>query len=186
MGGQGSGGANKKPALQIVREGNPGKRPVPSTLTLPPAELEEPDWFRWFPMSPDDAFALGGADPSPGLQRRVETDELCREEAHLEWTTVYGMLDQQGLIADADRSALRDYCLSVARVLQFERDISQRGPSWETEKGEVANPSVRHANVYRTAMRNYARKMGLTPADRNGLGQGNGAGRGKEGSPFDI
>lgn len=177
-------GPAKKPSLQIVREGNPGKRAIPKTLELPPATLDEPDWFAWFPATADNAFDL--EDDDFRIERRVINDELCRETASRTWTAVYGMLDQQGLIADVDLEALTDYCVCVGRLLQCERDLSLRGMSWSTERGEMANPSVRAANLYRTSMRNYSRKLGLTPSDRNGLGQGNGAGRGKEGSTFDI
>lgn len=45
-------GPARRPNLQVVREGNPGKRSAAELeggLRLPPGAPEEPDWRQWFP-----------------------------------------------------------------------------------------------------------------------------------------
>jgi P27 family predicted phage terminase small subunit len=45
-------GPQRRPNLQVVREGNPGKRSreeLDSGLRLAPGAPEEPDWLEWFP-----------------------------------------------------------------------------------------------------------------------------------------
>ncbi|WP_419404206.1 hypothetical protein, partial [Micrococcus sp. F3Y] len=43
-------GPAARPALAVVREGNPSHRPVPESVVLPPADdFPEPSWAREFP-----------------------------------------------------------------------------------------------------------------------------------------
>lgn len=45
-------GPARRPALQVVREGNPGHRSyedLEGGVTLPPEAPDEPDWLQWYP-----------------------------------------------------------------------------------------------------------------------------------------
>jgi hypothetical protein len=90
----------RKPVLQVVREGNPGHRPVPESLVLPPAELDEPDWLHTFP-------AVRDKDVQAGNRR-------AREVARREWRRVVPALKHSAGLADVDAPLLHDYCVCVA------------------------------------------------------------------------
>ena len=47
-------GTKPKPVLQVVREGNPGHRPLNDPVVLPPTALREPDWSAIFCGSGDE------------------------------------------------------------------------------------------------------------------------------------
>ncbi len=42
-------GPARRPSLEVVREGNPGKRPVREGVQLAPGAPREPNWQEWFP-----------------------------------------------------------------------------------------------------------------------------------------
>jgi P27 family predicted phage terminase small subunit len=137
----------KKPALAVVREGNPGKRPIQEGLKLPPAELAEPDWAETF----------DGVD--------VENSR-CRTVARREWRRVVPVLKYTAGLAEVDVAALLDYCVCVARIDQCERDLSRNGLLRETERGFVKNPSTTIVSQYRAQYKIYLREFGLSPSAR--------------------
>ena len=51
-------GPKPKPALAVVKEGNPGKRPIKDSAKLPPSALIEPDWSTFEEDVADEAAAL--------------------------------------------------------------------------------------------------------------------------------
>src|SRR5512147_648310 len=94
----------KKPILQVIREGNPSKKPIPETVILPPGELEEPDWNESFPPA---------ADP-----QLLAVNGRARFVARREWRRVAPVLEKSAGLADVDAEILRDYCICVARIDQ--------------------------------------------------------------------
>jgi len=141
----------KKPALQVVREGNPGKRPVKEGLKLPPADLEEPDWAETFPSM---------SSAQQAVNRRA------REVARREWRRVVPVLKYTAGLAAVDVAALQDYCVCVARIDQCERDISQRGLLMEGERGWQKNGATTVVSQYRAQYKIYLREFGLSPSAR--------------------
>jgi P27 family predicted phage terminase small subunit len=141
----------KKPALQVVREGNPGKRPVKEGMKLPPAELEEPVWTETFPV-------VAGAQQA--VNRRA------REVARREWRRVVPVLKYTAGLAVVDTAALQDYCVCVARIDQCEREISQRGMLMEGERGWQKNGATTVVSQYRAQYKIYLREFGLSPSAR--------------------
>lgn len=145
----------KKPVLQVVREGNPGKRPVPEALKLPPAELDEPDWTDVFPAVRDKALQA--------LNRRA------REVSRREWRRVVPVLKHTAGLAAVDAHLLHDYCLCVARIDQCERDLSTRGMLVEGERGWQKNGATTIVSQYRAQLKAYIRELGLSPSARTGF-----------------
>lgn len=142
----------KKPALQVVREGNPGKRAVKEGVRLPPAELAEPDWEETFPVVEDRTLQ--------GVNRRA------REVARREWRRVVPVLKYTAGLAEVDVAALQDYCVCVARIDQCEREISRRGMLMEGERGWQKNGATTVVSQYRAQYKIYLREFGLSPSAR--------------------
>jgi P27 family predicted phage terminase small subunit len=145
----------KKPVLQVVREGNPGKRPIPESLKLPPADLDEPDWADTFPVVRDKE--------QQALNRRA------REVARREWRRVVPVLKYTAGLAAVDANLLHDYCVCVARVDQCERDLSTRGLLVEGERGWQKNGATTIVSQYRAQLKVYIRELGLSPSARTGM-----------------
>lgn len=163
-------GPAPKPRLQVVREGNPGRRPVKEGLKLPPKAPAEPDWREWFTVT---------SGP------RSDENQVCRGIARATWRHVVPVLDAQGLLATIDATVLADLCVCVARIRLCERDISRRGLWVMGERGAVKNPSVTAANQYRTQLKFYVAELGLAPSSRGSLEPPKGGGDDDE-NPFDV
>lgn len=145
----------KKPHLQAVREGNPGKRALKEGLRLPEAELAEPDWNETFPSVREQ--------PMQAVNRRA------REVARREWRRVVPVLKYTAGLAAVDTAALQDYCVCVARIDQCERDISRRGMLVEGERGWQKNGATTVVSQYRAQYKIYLREFGLSPSARVNL-----------------
>lgn len=145
----------KRPPLAVVREGNPGKRPVEMGVILPAAELEEPSWQDTFPTVSDKT--------QQAVNRRA------REIARREWRRVVPVLKHTAGLADVDAHLLADYCICVARIDQCERDLSTRGLQVEGERGWQKNGATTIVSQYRAQLKVYIRELGLSPSARAGL-----------------
>jgi P27 family predicted phage terminase small subunit len=143
----------KRPPLQVVREGNPGHRPVSEGVKVPPAELVEPDWLELFPAP------RGNADVQ-AVNRR------CREVARREWRRVVPVLRVAAGLAEVDAMILTDYCVCVARIDQCEREISRRGLLQLGERGWQKNGATTIVGQYRTQLKAYIGELGLSPSAR--------------------
>jgi P27 family predicted phage terminase small subunit len=134
-----------KPALTVVREGNPGKRAVPDSLILPPGELPEPDW--------SDTF---------------DGEECARARviASREWARVVPMLKIAAGVSDVDATVLHDYCVCVARIDQCERALSSQGLMLQGERGWQKNGHTTIVGQYRQQLRAYIVELGLSPSAR--------------------
>jgi len=155
-------GPKPRPALAVVREGNPRKRPVNPGVTLPPAALVEPDWSVVFPASSSrDPWSVLADVP----QAPVEVARL-REVAAAEWGRVVPMLSRSAGLADVDVTVLRDYCVCVARIDQCERGLSDQGLVYQSERGWVKNGLTTIVGQYRQQLRTYIGELGLSPSAR--------------------
>lgn len=136
-----------KPPLQVVREGNPGKRPIKEGLSTPPAELVEPDWAQ--------TFAGAGA-----------ANKRCREVASVEWQRIVPVLRHTAGIGAVDTQVLLDYCICVARIDQCEREISKNGLLMQGERGMQKNGATTIVGQYRSQLARYIGELGLSPSAR--------------------
>lgn len=137
----------KRPALQVIREGNPGKRPVKEGVVAPPAELTEPDWKETFP----------GA---------AAVNKRCRQVAADEWQRVVPVLVIVAGVTNVDTTVLKDYCVSVARIDQCERSISTDGLLVLGERGWQKNGATTIVGQYRSQLARYIGELGLSPSSR--------------------
>lgn len=159
------GGRNRKPALQVVREGNPGHRPVRDAVVLPPTGLVEPDW----------ADLLPGDDASVARARS--------DAAELWGRTAPTLARSVGLVHE-QQEVLVDYCLTWARIRQGERALSAQGMVVPGRAGAVVrNPWTTVLNQYRAHARALAAELGLTPRAAAGLVRPPSADDGED--PFD-
>lgn len=177
-------GPAPRPALQVVREGNPGKRPIREGVKLPPAELAEPAWEQTFPR------VVVGAAPKPldpeATEREQDRHEKAVEgyEARLlrqreatrarliarrEWRRSIPVLEKTAGLSVVDQAVLHDLCICVARIDQCERDISRNGIWVPGERGAQKNPSTTAAAAYRQQLKTYVGELGLSPSSRTRL-----------------
>jgi P27 family predicted phage terminase small subunit len=192
-------GRKPKPPLQVVREGNPGKRPVREGVKLPPAALVEPDWSSFFPASrmPPKPRAPRGADDEELKEYRREVAHwqrlkvaqeaaaFGREVASREWARVVPVLQQMAGLTSVDRSTAVDYCVCVARLEWCERQLSIEGLVTMGQRGPCRNPLTTIASQYRTQLKAYIGELGLSPSARGRLTPPEGGDDGDEDDPFD-
>ena len=139
-------GRKPKPALQVVREGNPGKRPVKDSAVLPPSALREPDWSE----------LLVGSSAEMKRTRKVAADLWKRTAPTLSRSV--GLVGEQ-------QEVLVDYCLTWARIEQGERALSREGMVVDGAMGGVVkNPWTTVLNQYRAHLRSLIGELGLSPA----------------------
>lgn len=141
-----SGGHNKKPALAVVREGNPGKRPVAESVVLPPSAVVEPDWSDRFPGEDDVAT-----------------------EASVMWRKLAPVLVRSVGLVGEQQVALEEYCTAVVRIRQNERELSREGMLISGAMGgKVKNPRTTILNQYRGTLVTATSKLYLSPQDAAG------------------
>lgn len=134
------GGHNKKPALAVVREGNPGKRPVEESVVLPPSALIEPDW--------DDLLGEGTVESARAA-------ELWRRLAPT-------LVRSVGLVGE-QQEALSDFCVLTARIEQGERALTRDGVVVKTDRGTAKNAWNTVLNQLRSARTVLRCELGLSP-----------------------
>lgn len=177
-------GPAPRPPLTVVREGNPGRRPVKPGVRLPPVELKEPDWEQTFPR------VKVGAAPKPitadasdrerdrhelavaGFEsRRLRQREATRARAisRREWRRTIPVLKVTAGLGQVDAAVLHDLCVCIARIDQCERDISRNGIWVSGERGAQKNPCTTAASAYRQQLKTYIGELGLSPSARGRL-----------------
>lgn len=135
-----SGGHNAKPVLQAVREGNPGKRRLKDAVKLPPSALREPDW--------SDALDAVPAKDAGDLWKQL-APTLVRS---------VGLVGEQQVV-------LEDYCVTVARIRENERALTNEGMLVPGAMGgQVKNPRTTILNQYRSHLRSLIGELGLSPS----------------------
>jgi P27 family predicted phage terminase small subunit len=158
-------GRKPKPTLQVIREGNPGKRPVRDSVTLPPSALREPDWLQ---LLPGDGDEMVRARATAGALWKKLAPTLAR---------AMGLVGEQ-------QETLVDYCVTWARIEQGERALSRDGMIMYTERGNVKHPWTTVLNQYRSHLRSLIGELGLSPSSAARL-QKPGGDDGEDDDPFD-
>lgn len=177
-----------RPALQVVREGNPGhktKRDL-EQLQLPPGAPPEPKWIELFP--PARAKPKAGDDERALARHLTGENKRARERATREWRTVVSVLDAQGLLARVDEAVLTDHCVVVASITLAQRDIALRGVWVPSERGTAKNPSVTALSQLRAQLRFTTRELALSPKARAEFGMAGDPGDADRDadSPYDV
>lgn len=138
-------GRKPKSTLQVVREGNPGKRPIRDSAQLPPSALREPDWSTQ--LTGDDGEVEHARDVAAELWRKL-APTLARS---------------MGLVGE-QQETLVEYCLTYARIVQGERALSREGVVVLTDRGQVKNAWTAVLNQYRAHFRSLVGELGLSPS----------------------
>lgn len=159
-------GRKPKPALAVVREGNPGHRPVRDSVTLPPSALVEPHW----------------PDFIPGPRR---SEVRARKTAAELWRKLAPTLSRSVGLVGEQQELLVDLCITWARIQQGERALSMEGVIVATERGNVKNPWTTVLNQYRSHLRSVAAEFGLTPSSLTRIGGRGDGGDGDDEGVFD-
>lgn len=163
----------RKPALQIVREGNPGKHAkgrLEQGVRLPPAAPAEPGWADVFPTVRGDQ------------QQQVYVKRL-RAWAREEWRRVVAQLDPQGLLAQIDAAILMDHAVAYAIARECVRDLALRGLQMEGERGWQKNGATTILAQQRDRLKHTTVQLGCSPVARDAM---NPREAGDDGSsPFD-
>lgn len=183
-------GPARKPHLQVVREGNPGKRPLIESATVPLSELEEPDWTKTLPE------VMAPKKPQPPQREEEESIEhfvqrqyryekqleayhlkrsainatrFIKRRASEEWQRVVPILSHSVGLGDPDYSVVKDMCICVARIEWAEHEIARNGAIVLGQRGQARNPMTTIAKQYRDMLKTYIKELGLSPASRTGL-----------------
>ena len=138
-------GPKPKPALQVVREGNPGRRQLKDSVVLSPSDLQEPDWDDWFP-----------GKHAESTRARLTAKRL--------WSKLAPTLSRSVGLVGEQQETLVEYCVTYARIEQGERAISLGGMVVDTERGQVKNAWTAPLNQYRAHLRSLIGELGLSPA----------------------
>lgn len=132
-------GRKPKPTLQVVKEGNPGKRALRDSVVLPPSAVVEPDWSA--------------------------LEEDVAAEASLLWRKLAPTLVRSVGLVGEQQVTLEEYVLTVARIRQGERAIAREGVVIPGAMGGVVkNPWTTVLNQYRSHLRSLTGELGLSPA----------------------
>ncbi|MEW2635772.1 P27 family phage terminase small subunit [Streptomyces sp. NPDC048389] len=136
-------GQKPKPHIQAVREGTYRQDRNSEGARFAPLEPVEPDWSELLPgpLSAD-----------------------VREKAADVWTRTIPALVVAAGLTDSQRETAIEYCVTVARLWQAERELSRTGLVVETERGNVKSPWVTIAHQYRSHFRSLVGELGLSPA----------------------
>lgn len=150
-------GRKPKPTLQVVKEGNPGKRPVRDSVVLPPSAVVEPDWSA--------------------------LEEDVANEASLLWRKLAPTLVRSVGLVGEQQVTLEEYVITVARIRQGERAIASQGMVVPGAMGGVVkNPWTTVLNQYRSHLRSLTGELGLSPASASRITRPESA---DEDDPFD-
>lgn len=181
-------GPASRPALAVVREGNPGHRPVPDSVTLPPADnFPEPDWAKELPEAkaprrPAEPEREADESIEHFTQRQYRWEKrleaynrqrqaingtrFVKKRASEEWRRVVPVLKNSVGLGEPDWTVVVDYCVCVARLEWAEHELSREGLIVMGQRGPAKNPMTTVATQYRTQLKAYIRELGLSPSAR--------------------
>ncbi|WP_336250954.1 phage terminase small subunit P27 family [Stomatohabitans albus] len=161
--------------MQLIREGNPGKRAKRDLVRGLVARAETPVEPRW-----------GDVLPSvPGDQKQQARVKRLRGWAAEAWAEVVPGLDAAGLLARADRQILIDHCVAWAMARESYREIAHLGVIAKTSSGLVRNPAVTVLAQQRDRLKHTTQHLGLSPLARDALKGGEGQDDDEFGDVFD-
>ncbi|WP_461296326.1 P27 family phage terminase small subunit [Streptomyces harbinensis] len=136
-------GQKPKPHIQAVREGT----------FRPDRNSAGARFDRAVPVAPDWDELLPGEESAD-----------VRGKASDVWERTIPALVVSAGLTDAQRETAIEYCVTVARLWQAERELSRGGLVVETERGHVKSPWITIANQYRSHFRALVGELGLSPA----------------------
>lgn len=85
-------------------------------------------------------------------------DEIARQE----WNRVAPILSENGVLTEADVTALGVYCQTYSQYVECQRNINEKGL---VHSGKL-NPLARHADTLTKQLRGLITEFGFTPSSR--------------------
>lgn len=133
-----------KPVEQKIREGNPGKRPLPEVILIA---------------------------GRPELQDLAEPPDDLPKTGQKLWRELAPTLIKAGVMDIADRFMFEELCRAHARRVQFSRVIAAKGLFAHGSHGQLKqSPAVVGERAAAEEFRQIAALFGLSPVDRTRLG----------------
>lgn len=148
-------GPARKPSLQVIREGNPGKRPVRREIQPPPSKPAEPDWKAVYPSEPE----------GPDQGRSVYLRRYCRDR----FRHYVAVLDPQGLLTANDPDVFTEMVCILGELSWERRKLAEEGSIVQgVRKGRetVRNPRWTTISVLQGALKPMIGLFGLAPGAR--------------------
>ncbi len=122
---------------------------LPTPAASPPGTPPEPRWHELFP----------GREQAP-----------LRRMARREWHILLHRLERAHVVvAELDTDVLEDYVVCRVRIRWLESQLL--APTHQTDRGEVKDPAFSPLNQYRTQLKFYVDRLGLSPRSRQDLRQ---------------
>ena len=138
-------------------------------------------------------MATRGRKPKPTAVKKLEGNPGCRplnanepkpkgaavcpdwleDEAKAEWERISGVLEDMGVLTEADTLAFAGYCQAYARWREAEEYLSKHGSTFTTPSGyvqQVPQVSIAHTNL--NIMLKFCTEFGLTPSARSRITAG--------------
>ena len=112
---------------------------------------------------------LNKREPQPP-SARPSCPRWLTAEARKEWRRIVPVLEEMGLLFEADRASLAGYCAAYARWKEAEEAIACYGLVVKAPSGYVMPvPHIAIANKSLVLMRQFAADFGLNPSSRSGI-----------------
>ena len=110
------------------------------------------------------------SEPVPRNRAPEPPDDMSAME-RAEWDRILPELQAMDLAYAADRDVIRAYCSAVVRHAEAMHLVNTTGPLMRGRNGDVVkNPAVAMARDAGSALLQFARELGLTPAARVNFG----------------
>ncbi|MBA8920428.1 phage terminase small subunit P27 family [Nesterenkonia jeotgali] len=161
------------------------------SVQMPPGYLPEPEWTQVFPAmslkkkpQPPEPREGESAERFENREQRYENQmdryeaqvtakrmaETSRKVAEGCWRRVVPILERAIGLSEVDMDVLQDYCVTVARIVVAEQEVSRQGMLVPSNRGgTVKNPLLPALAQYRGQIKTYIGQLGLSPAARVGL-----------------
>lgn len=141
-------GRPPKPTHLKVIEGNPGKRRLAPSVKAPPQKPRAPEWLTPY--------------------------------AKTTWRRLVPLLDDLGVLSAVDRDTIAGYCEAVSTFKSATEAIAKTGVLVQgRRKGEaIKNPALQIQRDASRLIATYSAMFGLSPSDRQRLGDPTRAGVG--------
>ncbi|MFJ1549518.1 P27 family phage terminase small subunit [Streptomyces sp. NPDC088246] len=101
--------------------------------------------------------------------KQEAVNSRCRAVASREWQRVDPVPKIAVGLGEVDATALKDYCISAARIDQCERELSENGLLVRGERGWQKNGATTIAGQYCAQLARYIRALGLSPSARTAI-----------------
>lgn len=98
-----------------------------------------------------------------------ECPDWLDEEERAEWDKLCPLLQEMGVLAEADTNSLATYCVMMVQFKLTRKMLKLTGYTAPTQRGETINPIVNVQHKALEKLNKLAADFGLSPSARAGL-----------------